>query len=268
MKKIIIFIYLISINWMVDANTNSASISFQSGEQLTYVGYYNWKFVWVKAGEATFKVSDSTYFNDSVYDVQVNGYSYKAYDIFFKVRDSINVLMNRDNFEPYFFKRITNEGSYHAEHRYWFDKESRQVKSEIAKRNRSAKDSIVGWPNGFRDMVSSIYWVRNIEFSNYQKNDTISLKMFVDGELEDLYIRFKGKDKVKMKDGRKFRCLRFSPMLMDGTIFKEGEGMNVYVTDDKNRLPLLIETEILVGSLKGYLTDYKNLKWPLDSEIK
>lgn len=268
MKKIVLLICISCFTWMAVSKSNTSTISFQSGEELTYVGYYNWKFVWVKAGEATFKVSDSTYFSDSVYNVQVNGYSYKAYDIFFKVRDSVKVLMDRESFEPYFFKRITNEGSYHAEHRYWFDKESRVVKSEIAKRNRNAKDSVIIWPKGFRDMVSSIYWVRNVDFSKYQINDTIPLKMVVDGELEDLYIRFKGKDNVKTKDGRKFRCFRFSPLLMEGTIFKEGEGMNVYVTDDKNRLPILVETEILVGSIKGYLADFKNLKWPLDAEIK
>lgn len=268
MKKILVILHFLAVGLASHAKTNSIDIAFQPGEKLTYVGYYNWKFVWIKAGEATFEITDSTYFSDSVFSVEANGYSYKAYDIFFKVRDSVKVLMDRNSYEPYFFKRITNEGSYHSEHRYWFDKENRTVKSEIAKRRKAPKDSTLTWPNGFRDMLSSIYWVRNIDFSKYHKNDTIPLKMLVDGELEDLYIRFKGKDKVKMKDGRKFRCLRFSPLLMEGTIFKEGEGMNVYVSDDKNRVPLLIETEIVVGSLKGYLDDYKNLKWPLESEIK
>jgi len=51
-------------------------------------------------------------------------------------------------------------------------------------------------------------------------------------------------------------------------IFKEGDEMTVWVSDDKNRIPLLVETPILVGSIKAKVQSIKNNKYPLTSLIK
>ena len=64
-----------------------------------------------------------------------------------------------------------------------------------------------------------------------------------------------------------FRCIVFSPLLIEGTIFNSGNGMTVYVTDDQNRIPLLIETPILVGSIRARVNKMKGLIFPLNSKI-
>lgn len=266
-RKLFTYISLLFCFSLLAVERNNIS-SFIAGEKLTYIGYYNWRFVWVKAGEVTFEVSDTVYNNSPAYFIGVYGYTFKAYDLFFKVRDTLEVIMDIDSTLPFITKRITNESSYHAEHNYLFDHKNRTVTTSISKRNKTPKDSIIAWPDGFRDMVSSFYWIRNIDFSKYKRNDTIPLRMVVDGVLERLYIRYKGKENVKLKDGRKFRCLKFCPLLMKGTIFKEGEGMNVYLTDDRNRIPILVESEIKVGVVKGMIDKMENLKWPLDSQIR
>ncbi len=43
--------------------------------------------------------------------------------------------------------------------------------------------------------------------------------------------------------------------------------MTVYVTDDKNRVPLLIETPILVGSIKARVNKMSGLMHPITSKI-
>ena len=48
-------------------------------------------------------------------------------------------------------------------------------------------------------------------------------------------------------------------MLQEGRIFKEKEDMTVWISDDKNRIPIRVQTEILVGSIQMDLTDYENL---------
>ena len=49
-------------------------------------------------------------------------------------------------------------------------------------------------------------------------------------------------------------------MLQEGRVFKEKEDMTVWISDDKNRLPVRVQTNILVGSIKMDLVDYQNLK--------
>jgi hypothetical protein len=76
-----------------------------------------------------------------------------------------------------------------------------------------------------------------------------------------------GKENLKIKNVGEFRCIVFSPLLIEGTIFNAGDGMTVYVTDDQNRVPLLIETPILVGSIKARVNGMSGLRFPLSSKI-
>jgi len=83
-----------------------------------------------------------------------------------------------------------------------------------------------------------------------------------------LYVRYLGKEILKTHDKRKFKTIKFSALLIEGTIFNGGEDLTVWVTDDLNRIPVLVEAKILIGSVKATVLDMENLKFPLTSEIK
>jgi hypothetical protein len=73
--------------------------------------------------------------------------------------------------------------------------------------------------------------------------------MFLDNEVYSMYIRYLGKETVKTKYG-KFKAIKFKPLLIKGTIFEGGEKMTVWVSDDANRIPIRIESPIVVGKVK------------------
>ena len=91
--------------------------------------------------------------------------------------------------------------------------------------------------------------------------------MVVDGEIHDIYIRYLGKETIKNRDGRTFKCLKFSPLLVEGTIFESGEDMTVWVTDDANRIPIIVEAKILIGSVKAVFVDAINTRHPITAEV-
>ena len=117
------------------------------------------------------------------------------------------------------------------------------------------------------DVLSMIYVARNLDYSGLKKGEKIPIKIFLDNETHDSYIEFLGIKNLKIKDVGEFRCIVFSPLLIEGTIFNSGNGMTVYVTDDQNRIPLLIETPILVGSIRARVNKMKGLRFPLNSKI-
>ncbi|HSH53034.1 MAG TPA: DUF3108 domain-containing protein, partial [Bacteroidales bacterium] len=80
-------------------------------------------------------------------------------------------------------------------------------------------------------------------------------------------VRFLGREVIKLHNKQKFKTIKFSALLVEGTIFKGGEDLLIWVTDDLNRIPVLIEAKILIGSVKATLLSTENLKFPLDSEI-
>ena len=74
-------------------------------------------------------------------------------------------------------------------------------------------------------------------------------------------IRLIERENVKTKIGT-IRCLKFRPLLQEGRIFKEKEDMTVWVSDDKNKIPVRAQTDILVGSIKMDLIDFSGLANP------
>ncbi len=133
--------------------------------------------------------------------------------------------------------------------------------------NGEFKDSAVVLENGTNDLLSMVYMARNIDFESYAVGAKIPIRMIVDGKCYDLYIRYLGKEVVETREDRKFRCLKFRPLLVPGTIFKSGEDMTVWVTDDLNRIPIIVEAKVLIGSVKALFVGVKGARNPITAEI-
>jgi hypothetical protein len=119
-------------------------------------------------------------------------------------------------------------------------------------------------PMCVQDVLSAIYYARNINFDKYKPGDRIPFTMFLDNEVYNMYIRYLGKETIKTKYG-KFDAVKFKPLLIKGTIFEGGEKMTVWVSDDANRIPVRVESPISVGSVKVDMMGYRNLRYPLTS---
>jgi hypothetical protein len=86
----------------------------------------------------------------------------------------------------------------------------------------------------------------------------------LDGEVFPSYVRYLGKETIKSDLLGQVRCIKFRPKLIEGTLFKGGEEMVVWVTDDDNRMPVYVQTPILVGTIKVSLIKYTGLRNKLD----
>ena len=100
------------------------------------------------------------------------------------------------------------------------------------------------------------------------KPDTkIPISVIIDDNIYPIYIRELGKEVVENQDGTKYRCIKFSAKMVQGTIFKGDEDILVWVTDDENKIPVYIEAKILVGTVKAYVKEMKGLRNPATSRI-
>src|SRR5690606_10376289 len=113
-------------------------------------------------------------------------------------------------------------------------------------------------PGSVQDMISAFYYARTIDFSTAKPGDIFTIETFMDDELWPLRMKYVGKETIKLRNG-KFRCLKFQPAVQEGRIFKGNDDLNVWVTDDGNRIPVLAQAKVLVGSIKMELTAYEGL---------
>lgn len=237
---------------------NAASVCLKSGELLTFKVYYNLSALWVPAGEATFNTQQETLNGQSVFHITAIGNTYSSYDWIFRVRDKYETYMRTDNLWPLKFVRNVDEGGYKFTNNVVFNQKEQKAYS-----NKKTFDV----PKCVKDVLSAIYFARNIDYDNLQPGTKIPFSMFLDDKVYDLYIRYIGKGKIKTKYGT-FNAIKISPLLIKGTIFKGGEDMEVWVSDDKNHIPLRVNSPILVGTVKVDMIDYSGLKFPLTSLIK
>lgn len=231
--------------------------TFQAGEGITFKVYYTLAGVYVAAGEASFNVTLERLMNKPVYHIVGDGKTYNFYDNFFKVRDRYESYIDTANLQPLKFIRNIYEGGYKKYENITFNQTANTAVTN---------EGVFKVPTCVQDVLSSIYYARNIDFSKYKEGDKIPFSMFLDNENYEMYIRYLGKENVKTKYG-KFRAIKFKPLLIKGTIFEGGEKMTVWVSDDGNRLPVRIESPISVGNIKVDMMSYRNLKYPLSSLI-
>lgn len=95
----------------------------------------------------------------------------------------------------------------------------------------------------------------------------VGFNMLFDAEVYNLGLKYVGKETIKLKSGEKYKALKFVPKLITGDLFKKDDDMTIYVSDDGNHVPLLVNAKIKVGSIKAMLSSVKNTKLPMSSKV-
>jgi hypothetical protein len=232
--------------------------AFKASEKVTYTVYYNVAGIYVNAGTATFTNTLETLNNRPVYHIVGEGNTNSSYDFLYKVRDKYETYIDTSSMQALKFVRNVNENGYKKYQNVTFNK---------AASTAVTNDGVFKVPACVQDVVSSIYYARNIDFSKLRRDDKIAFSMFLDNEVFPMYIRYIGRETIKTKYG-KFSTIKFKPLLLKGTLFEGGENMTVWVTDDANHVPVRIESPIVVGKVKIDMMNYENLRHPMTSLIK
>jgi hypothetical protein len=232
--------------------------AFQAGETVTFKVFYNTLGMYIGAGEANFTTTLERFDGKVTYHCVGDGKSYPFFDNFFKVRDRYETYIDTNTMLPIKFIRNVNEGGYKIYNNVTFNQ---------ATNTAVTTNGVFKTPGCVQDVISAIYYARNIDFNKYKVNDKIPFDMFLDDQVYHLYIRYLGKEKVKTRYG-KFNAIKFKPLLIKGTVFEGGEKMTAWVSDDPNHLLLRVESPISVGNVKIDMYGYHNLRYPLTSLIE
>lgn len=248
-------------------STMSCSIentSFQAGEEIVYKLYYNWNFVWFSAGEVVFRVKDL----GSMYHLSVHGSTYKSYEWFYKVRDKYDTYVDKETLLPVISIRDIQEGKYTLYDKITFDQKHNVATSMRGKTREKAEKTVYDIDACMHDLISIIYYSRNLNFEQMDEGDQIPIKIFIDKETWPLKVQYKGKEANKKIRGLgRFNTIKFTPQVIKGYIFTEDSKMMVWASDDGNKIPLMIESPISVGSIKAVLKSYKGLRYDLSAKI-
>ena len=247
-------LYIISL--LVVTLGFSQTTSFKNGEHLKYkLSYSNF----LTAGYATMNIKKAKYNSKEVFHIVGKGKTTGMINWFFKVRDNYETFIDKKTLLPYKFIRQIDEGGYKKDREIIFNQKDNEavVFDKKTKKVKSFKTQ-----KGVQDLLSTLYYMRNKDITNFKVGDEISLPIFLDNEIMNMKLRFLGRETIKTNLGE-IKAVKFMPLVASGRIFKEQESVTVWVSDDLNKIPLRIKASLSVGSLRADLKSYKNLKNPI-----
>ncbi|EDM37221.1 hypothetical protein PBAL39_05463 [Pedobacter sp. BAL39] len=225
---------------------------FRVGEVLQYKLRYGI----ITAAEGTLKVlsSDLKFDGQPTYRLSVDGNTSGTFDVFYKIRDHYDSYIDQKDLKPYFYQENIREGSYRRQDKARFYQDDQKVVATKGTYKTPNKQTF--------DLVSTYYFARSLDVSKLKTGDMVNLNYFLSDEVNQLKIEFMGRETIKTKLG-KIKCLKFSPSIKPGRIFRKDSRLYLWVTDDGNRVPVKAQVEILVGAVTMEIKSADGLKYPL-----
>ncbi|WP_430812157.1 MULTISPECIES: DUF3108 domain-containing protein [unclassified Carboxylicivirga] len=227
--------------------------AYQDGEHLVYGLNYGF----VTGGKATLTVKDSLLNGTPVHHVVGRGVTIGLADVLYRIRDRYESFICVKSNEPVKAIRSIREGRYRYYNEVEYLRDSAQVISQ--------KSGVHKVQDGILDILSAFYFARNHKFNDKLKDgDVIAFMTYFSDENFPLRIRYRGTEVIKTNFG-KIECYKFSPVTEVGRSFKTEDDMQVWVTRDKNRIPVRVRFDLSVGSFTCNLIEFKGLKHPFSS---
>jgi hypothetical protein len=215
--------------------------AFGIGEILDFdIGYG-----FINAGSATLEVSDLIEYNERpCYLVTSQANSNKFFSSFYRVEDKVESIIDATGLFSWHFEKKLREGGYQNDKAYSFDQLNHKAFYE---------GDTIDVAHFVQDALSILYFART---QDLEVGKSIFIDNFTDGKMYPLEVRVIKRETVSVEAG-KFDCLVIEPLLLSSGIFKHEGRLKVWLTDDRIKLPVLMKSKVLVGSITAELTDYK-----------
>ena len=231
--------------------------SFQAGEELTY----RLRYGVISAATGTLKVEDSNikFSSPHSFHLTARGRTSSAFSVFYTVDNRYDSYTDSRTHLPHYYTENIREGNYRRTDIVRFNHRNRTVQGN--------KGTFKSESDQTFDLLSAYYFSRNLDLSKVKQGQSFKLTYFLNDEIATLGIEYIGIETIKTPLGT-VECLKFSPEIKPGRIFRKDSRLYLWVTNDGNRIPVRAQVEILIGSVTLELTDAKGLKYALGEKAK
>lgn len=264
MKKLLLITIGIIFSFAVSAQCTFRNTAFNGGESISYNLYFNWQFVWVKAGTASMNTVETTYKGKKAYKTSLLTKSNGKLDNVFELRDTLMAYYTTD-MAPLYYRKGAREGKryYVDEVNYSYPNGVCQAKMHQQKNDGTHVYSTQNFKDCLFDMVNIFMRARSFDPSNWTKGYVVNFNVADGTKALKGKLRFNGRTVVKGDDGKKYNCLQLSYSEMRNG--KENKIADFFVTDDANHIPVRLDMHLKFGSAKAFVTSMKGIRNPITS---
>jgi hypothetical protein len=229
--------------------------AFGTGERLVF----DVNFGFVTAGEAVLSVTRiDTIAGRRCFRVEFTVNSLPSFSWIFRVEDHYLTFVDEQTIAPWKFEQHIREGNFRKDFVAEFDQRRKVAKAE-------GKEHPT--PQYVHDILSAFYYVRTIDFSGKQAGDMITMSNFYSDTTYDLAVKVLGRQELEIGAGT-FHTIVVEPMVREGGLFKSEGRIVIWLTDDERKMPVRVNTKVIIGSIDTELRSYSGLRGPVRARIK
>lgn len=238
----------------------SREMPYGPNEVLEYRIHYGF----MNAGEARIEVHPKLYLvnNKVCYKATVTGKSTGAFDFALRIRDQWGTYIDTSSKNPQRAFRTIEEGKYRLKEYAYFDYKNNEVNLERETKGNKKETRVYSITDDVQDIISGYYFLRTINYNALHLNDTIAVNAFFEDKLYNFSVKFLGKGQVKTKFGS-INAIKLSPIMPENQLFEGGNSIRLWLSDDKNKIPIKVEADMVVGAVEIDLKGYEGLKHPI-----
>jgi len=248
---ILLFSVLLGYSQKLVVPTLKSESAFKNGEKLNYQIRYGF----ITGGTTIISLAEDTYDNKKVFHAIVTAHTTGMAEVVYGVKDVYESWFDKKTNLSYKQIRNIKEGNYIQYNEVTYNRKNNTVNSKL-----SGLHSV---PKNIIDLATTLYYIRKIDFSKVENDDLLFLNIYFADEIFPLYFRYSGKETIRTKFG-KISCIKISPVVEVGRMFKTPDDVIIWLSDDINSIPVLIEMDIrIVGKIHLKLMSYENVMNPL-----
>ncbi len=236
---------------------NVPNHTFQAGEFLKYRIHYGL----ITAGYATLEVEPTTYYVQGrpCFHIVMKGFTHPGFDWFYKVRDVYETYFDQEALVSWRFNRHIVEGGFERYTETYFN----HFTGYATFVNHKQEEILYQVPTNIQDVVSAYYFARTYyDNTRIKVGDRISLRNFIDQKTFGLEAVMLQREEIEVEDKR-FKAIKFKLLVDEADLVTDGSTIVFWVSDDENKIPLRIESELMIGSLKADLIEWNHLLHPI-----
>jgi len=216
------------------------NVAFGVGERLSFDINYGF----INAGTASMEVMRLIEFSGRpCYQVVTRANSNSFFSTFYTVDDRVESVIDAVGLFSWRFEKNLREGSYRSDRMYAFDQR------EHFTVYKGDTIEVAPW---VQDAISVLYYVRSQELN---VGSSLYIDNFTDGKNYPLEVKILKKENITVEAGN-FDCVVVEPLTQSVGVFKHEGRLKVWLTDDRLKMPVLMKSKILVGSISAELTDF------------
>jgi hypothetical protein len=243
MKRILIALLLVGNYSAIAQNTSIAA-----GEKLVFSANYNMSGLLTEIAQVTMETKTVKTSNATLLHLKTSAATYSKWDNFFKIRDLYESFVSPTTLTPYLYKRDINEGGYYKFNQYTYSHKTNTVKFLTKKKNNFQKNESLKIGANTKDIVATLYNIRNIDFTKFSPGQTKNFTVLFDEKEVVISVKYISKEYMSSAIGKK-ECYKLALSLRNSDVLKGSSADNmIWLTADGNKVPVYAKFKIPVGN--------------------